>query len=198
MDSKYTFTEDWFSEQNGEPVIREFNKFLSPYAGKPCKFLEIGSYEGMSALWMLENILTHNSSRLWCIDAWADWTGEAFKTFINNLSASGHKDKVEIIKGCSSDHLGNFSKNFFDFIYIDGNHDEKQVLSDAIMSFRLLTSGGIIAFDDYLMGIRYPDSPGSKTLKGLPKNSIDYFLDLFRDELEVIHSDYQLWIRKTL
>ena len=83
--TNYTFTNDWFSEDNGEPVVREFDKFLSCYKDKPCKFLEIGSYEGMSAIWMLDNVLTHQDSRLWCIDAWAEWTGDAFSTFVNNI-----------------------------------------------------------------------------------------------------------------
>jgi predicted O-methyltransferase YrrM len=190
----YSFTEDWFSENSGEPVVRQFQHFLSSYVNKPCKFLEVGSYEGMSALWMLDNILTHEDARLWCIDAWAGRTGDAFNTFVDNLSLSGHKDKVEIIKGESSDRLGRLKRDFFDFIYIDGNHEEKAVIGDAIMSFRLLTKGGIMAFDDYLMGIRHPLK--RIMLTGLPKNAIDYFLRLFSDELVVIHSDYQLWIRK--
>ena len=196
MDSKYSFTEDWFSEHNGEPVVRQFNHFLSSHKGQPCRFLEIGSYEGMSALWMLDNILTHKDSKLWCIDAWAGWTGDAFNTFVYNLSLSGHKDKVEIIKGESANYLGTFPRGYFDFIYVDGNHDEEAVIEDAVMSFRILKRGGIIAFDDYLLGIRYPDSPGSKVLKGSTKKAVDYFLKTFDDKLEVIHSDYQLWIRK--
>ena len=71
--TKYTFTSDWFSEDSGEPVVREFDKFLSCYKDKPCKFLEIGSYEGMSAIWMLNNVLTHEESRLWCIDSWVEY-----------------------------------------------------------------------------------------------------------------------------
>lgn len=34
-------------------------------------FLEIGSFTGDSAVYMLENILTSESSRLFCIDTWA-------------------------------------------------------------------------------------------------------------------------------
>lgn len=194
--TNYTFTNDWFSEENGEPVVREFDRFLSCYKDKPCKFLEIGSYEGMSAIWMLDNILTHEHSRLWCIDVWAEWTGDAFPTFVNNIKLSGHKDKIEIIKGDSIDYVGTFPKDYFDFIYVDGNHDERAVLQDMLLSFRVLKSGGIMALDDYLLCIRYPESEGSLANKGLTKAAIDYFLELFSSQLTIIHKDYQLWIRK--
>ena len=192
----YEFTEDWFSENNPEKVVRQFDEFLSEFKDKPCMFLEIGSFEGMSTIWMLENILTEESSQIFCIDAWAEWTGDAFVRFVSNINKTGLKDKVHIVKGDSSEELRIFPKEYFDFIYIDGNHDEKAVIKDAIGSFRILKKGGIIAFDDYLLGISYPNSPGSKAMNGSTKKAIDYFLDVFQDELETIHKDYQVWIRK--
>ena len=192
----YEFTEDWFSENNPEKVVRQFDEFLSKFKDKPSTFLEIGSFEGMSTIWMLENILTNKESRLFCIDAWAEWTGDAFVRFVENINKSGFKNKVDIIKGDSSTYLSIFPDEYFDFIYIDGNHDEKAVIKDAILSFRILKKGGIIAFDDYLLGIRYPDSPGSKAMNGITKKAIDYFVGVFEDEIEVIYKDYQLWIKK--
>ena len=193
---EYEFTEDWFSESNPERVVRQFDEFLSEFKGKPCMFLEIGSFEGMSTIWMLENILTEEKSQIFCIDAWAEWTGDAFVRFVSNISKTGLKDKVHIVKGDSSEELRMFPNKYFDFIYVDGNHDEKAVIKDAIGSFRILKKGGIIAFDDYLLGIRYPNSPGSKAMNGSTKRAIDYFLDVFQDEIEVIHKDYQVWIKK--
>jgi predicted O-methyltransferase YrrM len=192
----YKFTEDWFSENNPEKVVRQFDEFLSEFKDKTSTFLEIGSFEGMSTIWMLENILTNKESRLFCIDAWAEWTGDAFVRFVENINKTGLKDKVRIVKGDSSEELRIFPKEYFDFIYVDGDHDEKAVIKDAIGSFRVLKRGGIIAFDDYLLGIRYPNSPGSKAMNGSTKKAIDYFLDVFQDELEIIHKDYQVWIRK--
>ena len=192
----YKFTEDWFSENNPEKVVRQFDEFLSEFKDKTSTFLEIGSFEGMSTIWMLENVLTNKESRLFCIDAWAEWTGDAFVRFVENINKTGLKDKVRIVKGDSSEELRIFPKEYFDFIYVDGDHDEKAVIKDAIGSFRVLKKGGIIAFDDYLLGIRYPNSPGSKAMNGSTKKAIDYFLDVFQDELEIIHKDYQVWIRK--
>ena len=192
----YEFTQDWFSEKNPEKVVIQFEEFLSEFKGKPCMFLEIGSFEGMSTIWMLENILTEESSQIFCIDAWAEWTGDAFVRFVSNINKTGFRDKVRIVKGDSSEELRIFPNDYFDFIYVDGNHDEKAVMKDAIGSFRVLKKGGIIAFDDYLLGIRYPNSHGSKAMSGSAKKAIDYFIDIFKDELDVIHNDYQLWIRK--
>ena len=152
----------------------------------------------MSTIWMLENVLTQESSQIFCIDAWADWTEDAFVRFVSNINKTGLKHKVNIIKGDSSKTLGWLPDNHFDFIYVDGNHDEKAVIQDAILSFRTLKHGGIMAFDDYLLGIRYPNTPGSKAMNGSCKNAIDYFTKLFGDELEIIHKDYQLWIRKNV
>ena len=192
----YEFTQDWFSEKNPERVVLQFEEFLSEFKSKPCMFLEIGSFEGMSTIWMLEYILTEERSQIFCIDAWAEWTGDAFVRFVSNINKTGFRDKVHIVKGDSSEELRVFPKEYFDFIYVDGNHDEKAVIKDAIGSFRILKKGGIIAFDDYLLGIRYPNSHGSKAMNGSAKKAIDYFIETFKDELDVIHNDYQLWIRK--
>jgi predicted O-methyltransferase YrrM len=191
----YQFTQDWFSENNPERIVRRFKRFLSKYKDKPCRFLEVGSFEGMSAIWMLENILTNENSKLFCIDAWAEWTGDAFIRFVENINKTGVRNKVDIIKGDSSKYLSTFPDNYFDFIYIDGDHNERAVIQDAISAFRTLKEGGIMAFDDYLLGIRYPNSNGSKAMDGSSKKAIDYFLSVFTN-LEVIHADYQLWIRK--
>jgi hypothetical protein len=58
------FVTDVFSEH-----IPIWTKILSRYAGQPgIQALEIGSLEGRSACWLLENILTHPTARLTAID----------------------------------------------------------------------------------------------------------------------------------
>lgn len=79
---------DWFS-----PRIPLFEKHLAEFVGKPdLLFLEIGSFEGRSALWMLSNVLTGPYSRLLCVDTWkphdelpgVDMEG-VFSRFIDNV-----------------------------------------------------------------------------------------------------------------
>ena len=201
---KYNFTEDWFSHESESHVVDQFEKFLKKYRKISCKFLEIGSFEGMSAIWMLENILTHKDSKLWCIDPGVEWTGylsekeanNAFERLLSNINKSGFNENVKIIKGKSGDYLARFPKNYFDFIYVDGNHEAEKVLEDAIMSFRILNVGGIMALDDYLLGIRWPNSPGAIACNNLPKKAIDYFLEIYKGKIEILYKDYQVWIKK--
>jgi len=87
------FTEDWFTNN-----IPTWNKVLGNLRNKPVKFLEIGSFEGRSAVWALENILTHKQSELYCIDHWlyeGDKNKNVYNTFLKNIEP--WKDKVTVI-----------------------------------------------------------------------------------------------------
>ena len=72
-----------------------------------------------------------------------------YNTFLQNIENSGHKDKIIINRGYSHSILHNFKDNFFDIIYIDGNHEPDYVYQDAILSFKKLKHGGVLIFDDY-------------------------------------------------
>jgi len=50
----------------------------------------------------------------------------------------------------SKEFLRSIEEPTFDFIYIDGDHTAEGVLQDAVLAWRLLKAGGIMAFDDYL------------------------------------------------
>ena len=57
----YKFTTDWFTNR-----IPLWEKILAPLKGKQgIHYLEIGVFEGRSAIWMLENILTVFPGRVW-------------------------------------------------------------------------------------------------------------------------------------
>ena len=53
------YTNDWFDHQ-----LRYFNSILEEFKGKDVKFLEVGSWEGRSTCWMLDNILTSKDSSI--------------------------------------------------------------------------------------------------------------------------------------
>lgn len=78
----------------------------------------------------------------------------------------------------------------FDFIYIDGSHQAKDVLTDACLSWNLLASGGIMIFDDYQW---HPS--GFKDYQ-TPKPAIDAFLSCFEGRYNPIWSGYQVAIQK--
>ena len=156
--------------------------------------LEIGSFEGRSAIWLLENILTHSNSHLTCVDTFEGsmehsdtHKHELYERCVSNLSPYSN---VQIIKGYSHDVMKTLNQKF-DFIYIDGDHRAASVLEDAVLAFRLLKFGGILIFDDYLwQDPRYPKPEDA------PKLGIDSFLNTYKGHYVEVFKGYQYSIRK--
>jgi predicted O-methyltransferase YrrM len=188
---------NWF---DGVKASVNFESILSSYKdNEGLKFLEIGSFTGDSAEYMLKNILTSNSSNLTCVDTWAGslehtgelkeqfTMGEVEKRFDEKIQPFSHK--VSKYKGTSTDFLINNRDNLYDFIYIDGDHNANTVLSDAVLSWDLLKIGGIMAFDDY----EWTHPEGNQYE---PRLAIDSFLNVHKPYLEEINRGWQLWVRK--
>jgi predicted O-methyltransferase YrrM len=176
----FDFDYDWFS-----PNIPTFEKCLSEFAGRKVYGLEIGTHEGRSATWMLQNILTHPGSRLLCIDIKED------PHLAGNLMQTGQNYKTDVQIGYSRDVLWRLGAYQFDFAYIDGSHWPCDVLEDAVMAFRRIKVGGVIGFDDYLW-----NDPAFNE-HGTPKVAIDAFLACYDHKLDVLEHGYQVWMRKT-
>ena len=178
------FTNTWHAGQS-----RFWDIHVKPTNLK--SYLEIGSYEGQSAKWVLE---TFPESRVTCIDTW-DGGGEStadenyvdiearFKT---NMSPYG--ERIKAIKGFSFNVLKAIDETF-DVIYIDGSHLSQHVLEDAVLSFPLLNPGGLIIFDDYGWN-------GYKETNKNPKHAIDAFVWCNQDQLTLLHVGWQVILRK--
>jgi hypothetical protein len=184
-----------------DPVLDTFShnipvwkELLAPYVGKPdVSYLEIGVWEGRSALWMLENVLTSPSARLTLIDILVTPRWAA------NLDRSGRRDSVRMLVGESSKILLGLNPESFDIIYIDGSHWADDVLSDAVLSFALLKPGGILIFDDYCYDAStYGPDRDALPLEQVPKAAIDAFLLAYGPRLEVLHRYYQVAVRKRI
>jgi predicted O-methyltransferase YrrM len=177
------FTNDHFSDR-----IPLFKKFLSNLVGKPdlC-FLEIGTFEGKSALWMLENILIHESSRLYCVDPFQ--SSGVQRRFENNTHE--YKSKIHLGKGKSQDVLLTplIQNQRYDFIYIDGYHESKQVLEDAVLCFGLLKVDAVMIFDDYLW---HPELGTTKT----PRIAINSFIRCYSEYLRLLDINYCVTVKK--
>ena len=181
-EKKYNFS-------SGYHLYHEANwsRVLGPYKDKPnVKYLEIGVFEGSSLIWMLENILTHSTSRATGIDI---FPGDMKETFMGNLKISGLQDKVTTIVGYSQYELRKLPPLSFDIIYIDGSHVANDVLSDAVLSWLLLKDGGLMIFDDYLYGLDLPSD-----LR--PQVAVDSFISAFRNFFDVVAHSYQVIVRK--
>lgn len=61
----------------------------------------------------------------------------------------GEMKNVTIRRGFSADVLATFPDNYFDWVYIDGNHLYDFVRKDLEVAFRKVRGGGIIAGDDF-------------------------------------------------
>ena len=195
--TEYKFTQDWF---NWAPAVWEqLTPMLSGEAGKR-NFLEIGSFEGRSSVWIAENMM-QDGDYLRCIDTWEggeehgeEDMSEVEERFRANLIVATEKFPERRIfqsKGTSVARLAQLQgKTMFDFIYIDGSHVAKDVLTDACMAWPLLKPKGLMVFDDYTW------SPNARDILHRPKIAIDAFTNIFAEEVEIVHLGYQLIVRK--
>jgi len=175
----YRFTSDWFTA-----AIPVWEKVLKDYMGKAdIRYLEVGVFQGRSALWALENILTHPSARMTTIDILEN------PTYLENLEKSGAAQKATNLVGPSQEVLLTLPADSFDIIYIDGSHQGDHVLIDAVLAWGLLKEGGTLIFDDYAWNEEWADEV-------TPGLAVDTFVTLFRRSLDVTWREYQLVVKR--
>jgi len=183
----------WFYDN---ATVHDFENGLTELKGKEnLKFLQIGVFTGNASVWLLQNILTDPSSLLVDIDPWCgnlphesnyNWDDiqEAYKE-----QTASYSKKLQSHKAFSGDWLKANREVKYDFIYIDGDHLPESVTLDADLSWDLLKSDGILAFDDYEWD--HPDGTDKN-----PKPAIDAWLAKHENEIEIFRKGWQVWIRK--
>lgn len=183
---KYNFSVDWFSHN-----IPVWEEFLAEFKGKPITAIELGAYEGRASIWLLENILTHPKARLMCVDTWegsAEHQEVDMKAVKKRFKQNVKGRKVSIWEQTTTGFLSlHHGHTEADLIYIDASHKASDVLSDAVLSDKLLKPGGILIFDDYLWG------DGSINT---PKPAIDAFLMCYAGQYAILHKQYQVILKK--
>ncbi len=203
------FSSDWFTGN-----IPIWTEHLARFRGKPSlQFLEIGSFEGRSACWLLQNILTNPSSKLTCIDLFpskgqvSEEHRDIFihsptlrdaipknvsseENFDHNIKALHAEHRVIKCKGDSKYVLRTLPSRTYHCIYIDGSHRAPNVLRDMILCWDLLTDDGVMVLDDYLWQM-FLDQP----LKN-PRMGIDAFLNVFQGQYTILHQEYQILLQK--
>lgn len=187
-----TFTTDWSSCNFSNWV-----EYLAPLRARAVRVLEIGSWEGRSAIFFLEYM---PQSRITCVDTFEGGSEHTQyeqallstieRRFDANLSSYG--DRVRKLKSRSLSALDRLAQEnrTFDLVYIDGSHLRDDVMIDSILAWRLLAPGGICIWDDYIWGAR--DLPSTQR----PQHAIDAFLDMHLDELEIRHAGAQVIVEK--
>ncbi len=143
--SKKKITNDYFSSHafNFFYYLKSFEESFD--------YLEIGSYEGNSAIFVASNFKNAN---IFCIDSWnkteeyidhIDFS-DIEKNFDENTKSF---DNIQKIKKNSDDFFLNNHKKF-DVIYIDGYHHGSQVFKDCVNSWKFLKNEGYLICDDYI------------------------------------------------
>jgi predicted O-methyltransferase YrrM len=135
--TKYEFTVDWFLRH-----IDCWNEYLRPWLDfrKPKHALEIGCYEGMSTIWLRENL--SSDCKLYPVDIFPKTI--VFENFEKNTRGLGILPSI-----MTSDNFFKCKGREYEFIYIDGSHESDCVYRDFLNSFECLASGGIILIDDF-------------------------------------------------
>jgi len=184
---------------------KNFEKIKEYFALKDSvKILEVGTFEGFTANWFLENIISKDfkNRTLMIIDP------DPAPNFMENMKKwyNGSYPMFKLIEAYSYEVFPNLLSSTFkvDFAYIDGDHNACGVLEDAIMIWRLLVPGGILLFDDYLMKVEDPwfyishkEFSEHKNLQWMhPKHAIDAFLNIYKGQYEIFVDNYQIGIRK--
>ena len=146
----YRLANNWFNIIN-----------VDDYNNKPINYLEIGAFYGANLISVANSYGLHIESKLYCIDPWEDYEDYSeyktiqstiYGTFLNNIKNANIENKLIINRGYSNIKINDYENDFFDIIYIDGNHEPEYVLEDAVVSFRKLKKNGIMIFDDYGWG----------------------------------------------
>lgn len=188
------FTTDWASRNY--PI---WMSILGPLRHDPISILEIGSWEGRSALFFLNYL---SQSEIVCVDTFEgssehrarplDWQTSHLQPmemrFDRNLAEFA--GRVEKIKDESLTALGRLglARRQFGLVYVDGSHRPIDVYRDALLAWPLLVRGGIMIFDDYVWTNAAPEDR--------PHIAIDIFLDMFDTRYVELARGDQLIIRK--
>jgi predicted O-methyltransferase YrrM len=176
-----TYTVDWTSHHT-----EAWAKHLSAFNGRQSIGLEIGVNEGRSTDWFCKNILTHDHSRLICVDPFRN--KEKYGVFLKNAIENDLLHKLDIRRQPSEQMA--IPCNMLDFAYIDGWHEAATVLSDSMLCWRSLKKGGVLIWDDYLW-------PGKGQVPYIPpKPAIDSFLTIFKGKYQLLEQSHEVIVRK--
>ncbi len=181
--TRKNITHDYFSSHtfNFLSILSKFNNF---------RYLEIGSFEGNSAMFVAKNF---PNSDIYCVDNWSgteEYKNLKFSTVESNFDKNMFEfDNYKKFKISSDDFFKNNTISF-DVIYIDGYHKGSQVFKDFINSWKILNNNGVIIFDDYIW--QFFDK-----IENNPCYSINKYLNKINKDAKILKvSNSQLFIQK--
>lgn len=157
------FTVDWMHD------VGALHQALKPLADKPVSALEIGSYEGRSACWLMDHILTHPQARLTCVDPYEFTVTDSVSAeearvmprmmrlkdaralFLDNTEPYRIANRLEYADTMSGEDVlkaAAFDRIRYHLIYLDASHSPAPVLRDMVLAWECLEPGGFLVVDD--------------------------------------------------
>lgn len=143
------------------PLLERVLRGSGKLDGKEQSVLVLGGYEGLSSVWLSNKLLAHDDSYMHVVSQFRNtyeqkaglWPKERLEQICRfNTYFSKYYYKISIVPiESDSDLLARAVKDSeikFDVIYVDGNHEYRDVLHDGLLSWNLLKSDGIMIFDD--------------------------------------------------
>ena len=157
----------------------ELMSLIEPYS----KVLEIGVFKGEFA----EVLLTTEPKELYLVDIWQGEWGSGDKNGNNYISISDMEveylkiynkyitvPNIHVIRSKSNTFFQSIEDNYFDVVYIDGDHEQQAVYNDMINAFRVVKNGGWMMGHDYHSQI---------------KTSVDIFCNNYEQKISYIAND---------
>jgi hypothetical protein len=184
-----------FSVNTFTPRIPSWTRHLGEFRGKPgIHYLEIGTFEGRSALWMVENIFTHPTSKLTIIDAFQE---HSHKRFLANMALSGEAGRFTVLAGYSTHKIREVPFNSIDVAYIDGSGKGVVMLGDIVNTWNVVKVGGVIVISRYALTPELRRAAGIRPGEPGPHEAIDAFLKLYAPYIDVMEFQRnQVFVRK--
>lgn len=153
--------------------------------------VELGVFQGRTALLMAWGARQGGKAHVWGIDAWelaANTYDAPFKTAGSrnwaryNVKALGYAKEITLIHGFSLDQAMEWSGPPIGLLFIDADHSYEGCRSDLIAWAPHLADGATIAVDDY----GHPDWPGVKeAVDALVSEGMLAPIEIFHERLAV-------------
>ena len=189
-----TFSHDWFTGN-----IETWEPMMKALESRKARILEIGSYEGLSACYLLWRLA---DAHVTCVDTFLgsvenivgrDLPDAGLESVFDTNVASLDASRVRKLVGDAKHVLVDLNAEGagFDLVYVDGSHQALDVLVDAALSWSMVAVGGFLVFDDY----RWAAFGQDPLLR--PGVAIDCFLALVDGKYELVFKDSQLALKKT-
>lgn len=176
----------------GRGAVTNIAHFINSH-GIPNTIIEIGVFEGSTTFWLADQLTPHNPNlKIYAVDPHVgsnDMTedfNEVQKNFVHNLNECQYKN-VTYLQKHSQDGLIDLINQQVkaELIYIDGDHKASEVLTDLVLSWKLLHVGGIMLCDDTTTW-RYTDKNGTESAQMSVRMAVEMFIQCNWHKLRIL------------